>query len=114
MDLIETQRSAVAQHIHRENEQKWSEVPCSLREGVITAAHTGGYLGGPASGNRARFDHASGGLLGERLYLDHGALVQHLKRRKPLSLGNRSANLPRPPHPGTFTDDHENDPPRCP
>lgn len=27
MDLIETQRSAVARHIRRENEQKWSEVP---------------------------------------------------------------------------------------
>jgi hypothetical protein len=27
MDLIETQRSAVAQHIRREAEQKWSEVP---------------------------------------------------------------------------------------
>jgi hypothetical protein len=61
-----------------------------LGAGVITAMHTGNYLGIPASGNRARiafaaffvFDQASGGLLGERLYRDHGALLQQLQPNK--------------------------------
>jgi SnoaL-like polyketide cyclase len=140
MDLIQTQRATVAEHIRLENEQKWSEVPrtlvqdsrafydfvpvgqfkgiegvqqlyqiigaafsdlhidisaeydmpgCSIREGTITATHTGDYLGVPASGSRARvafaaffvFDEASGGMLGERLYLDHGALLQQLQTK---------------------------------
>ncbi len=140
MDLIQTQRATVAEHIRLENEQKWSEVPrtlvqdarafydfvpvgqfkgiegvqqlyqiigaafsdlhidisaeydmpgCSIREGTITATHTGDYLGVPASGARARvafaaffvFDAASGGMLGERLYLDHGALLQQLQTK---------------------------------
>jgi hypothetical protein len=140
MDLIQTQRATVAEHIRLENEQKWSEVPrtlvqdsrafydfvpvgqfkgiegvqqlyqiigaafsnlridisaeydmpgCSIREGMITATHTGEYLGVPASGSRACiafaaffvFDPDSGGMLGERLYLDHGALLQQLQRK---------------------------------
>ena len=60
---------------------------CSIREGRITATHTGDYLGVPPSGVRASvpfaaffvFDAASGEMLGERLYLDHGALLQQLQ-----------------------------------
>jgi hypothetical protein len=67
------------------------DVPgCSIREGVITATHTGEYMGVQPSGNRARiafaaffvFDQTPGGLLGERLYLDHGALLQQLEGKK--------------------------------
>ena len=62
---------------------------CSIREGTITATHTGDYMGAPASGSRVRiafaaffvFDAASGEMLGERLYLDHGALLQQLQTK---------------------------------
>ena len=63
------------------------DVPaCSIREGTITAVHTGDYMGVPPSGKQARiafaaffiFDASSGELLGERLYMDHGALLQQL------------------------------------
>jgi SnoaL-like polyketide cyclase len=140
MDLIQTQRAAVAEHIRLENEQKWAEVPrtlvqdsgafydfvpvgqfkgaegvqqlyqiigaafsnlrldisaeydlpgCSIREGVVTATHTGDYMGVPASRNHMRgafaaffvFDVATGEMLGERLYLDHGAMLQQLQAK---------------------------------
>jgi hypothetical protein len=140
MDLIRMQRTAVAEHIQLENEQKWSEVPrtlvqdsrafydfvpvgqfkgaegvahlyqiigsafsnlrldisaeydmpgCSICEGVITATHTGDYMGVPASGNNVRgafaaffvFDAATGEMLGERLYLDHGAMLKQLQSK---------------------------------
>jgi SnoaL-like polyketide cyclase len=62
---------------------------CSIREGVITATHTGDYMGVPASGNTVRgafaaffvFDVATGEMLGERLYLDHGAMLQQLQAK---------------------------------
>src|SRR5215472_5891712 len=97
MDLIQTQRATVAEHLGLENEKKWSEVPLTLVQDErafydFTATHTGGYLGVPAGGNRAHivfaaffvFDHASGG---ERLYLDHGTLIQQLQTKKTVIAG---------------------------
>jgi hypothetical protein len=76
--------------LHIEISAEYDVPGCSIREGVITAAHTGEYMGVPPSGNRARsafaaffvFDRTSGGLLGERLYLDHGALLEQLQGKK--------------------------------
>ena len=62
---------------------------CSIREGVITATHSGDYMGVPASGNNVRgafaaffvFDAATGEMLGERLYLDRGAMLKQLQAK---------------------------------
>jgi len=79
------------------------DVPgCSIREGFLTGTHTGDYFGNPASGVSIRvafaaffvFDQASGDLLGERLYMDHGAAVPRI-RFIPIvpPLGSRSLRL---------------------
>ena len=60
---------------------------CSIREGYITGKHLGEYMGIPASGVPVRiaiaaffvFDKNSGELLGERLYMDHGAALLQLQ-----------------------------------
>ena len=60
---------------------------CSIREGYITGTHLGEYMGIPASGVPVRiaiaaffvFDKNSGELLGERLYMDHGAALLQLQ-----------------------------------
>jgi steroid delta-isomerase-like uncharacterized protein len=60
---------------------------CSIREGYITGTHLGEYMGIPASGVLVRiaiaaffvFDKNSGELLGERLYMDHGAALLQLQ-----------------------------------
>ena len=62
---------------------------CSIREGYITGTHLGEYMGIPASGVPVRidvavfsiFDKISGELLGERLYMDHGAVLLQLQRK---------------------------------
>jgi steroid delta-isomerase-like uncharacterized protein len=68
------------------------DVPgCSIREGFISGTHRGEYMGIPASGISIRiamaaffvFDQTSGALLGERLYLDHGTVLQQLKSKQP-------------------------------
>jgi len=40
--------------LHMDVAREYDVPGCSIREGVITAMHTGNYLGIPASGNRAR------------------------------------------------------------
>jgi steroid delta-isomerase-like uncharacterized protein len=66
------------------------ELPgCSIREGYITGTHLGEYMGIPASGLPVHiaipvffiFDKISGELLGERLYMDHGAVLLQLQRK---------------------------------
>ena len=60
---------------------------CSIREGYITGKHLGEYMGIPASGVPVPiaiaaffvFDKNSGELLGERLYMDHGAALLQLQ-----------------------------------
>jgi steroid delta-isomerase-like uncharacterized protein len=60
---------------------------CSIREGYVTGTHLGEYMGIPASGVAVRiaiaaffvFDKISGELLGERLYMDHGAALLQLQ-----------------------------------
>ena len=140
MDLLQHQRTAVADHICLENEHQWPDVPltlvqdpraffdfvpvgkfdgpegvrqlyqtiatafpdlhievtasydvpgCSIREGIITGTHKGDYLGIAPTGIPLRipfcaffvFDPSSGALLGERLYMDHGAALQQLQRK---------------------------------
>jgi steroid delta-isomerase-like uncharacterized protein len=62
---------------------------CSIREGYITGTHLGEYMGIPASGVSVQtaiavffiFDKISGELLGERLYMDHGAVLLQLQRK---------------------------------
>jgi predicted ester cyclase len=74
-------------NLHLDISAEYDLPGCSIRERVITATHTGDYMGVPATGNSVRgafaaffvFDAASGEMLGERLYLDHGAMVQQLQ-----------------------------------
>jgi predicted ester cyclase len=78
---------AAFSNLHLDIAKEYDLPGCSIREGVITATHTGDYMGVPASGNSVRgafaaffvFDTESGEMLGERLYLDHGAMVQQLQ-----------------------------------
>jgi hypothetical protein len=81
--------------LHIDISAEYDMAGCSIREGTITATHTGEYLGLPASGSRARiafaaffvFDSTSGEMLGERLYLDHGALLEHLRTKNAATAG---------------------------
>jgi hypothetical protein len=76
-------------NLHLDITAEYDMPGCSIREGVITATHTGDYMGVPASGNSVRgafaaffiFDAATGEMLGERLYLDHGAMLQQLQTK---------------------------------
>ncbi len=77
--------------LHIEISSEYDVPGCSIREGFITGTHQGEYLGIPASGLSIRiamaaffvFDPTSGDLIGERLYLDHGTALQHLRGREP-------------------------------
>jgi len=77
--------------LHIEISAEYDVPGCSIREGFITGTHQGEYLGIPASGLPIRiamaaffvFDPASGELIGERLYLDHGTALQYLRSKGP-------------------------------
>ncbi len=73
--------------LHVEVVSEYDVPSCSLREVVITGTHTGEYFGLQPLGNKISiemaafyaFDGASGKLISERIYFDHGSVLEQMQ-----------------------------------